>query len=58
VGLITDPAHADTIIRDGDADVVLLAREMLRQPHWPLSAAHALGVEGPWPAQYLRARGA
>ncbi|MDP2956385.1 MAG: NADH:flavin oxidoreductase/NADH oxidase [Longimicrobiales bacterium] len=56
VGLITDPAQADSIIRDGDADVVLLGREMLRQPHWPLVAAHALGVEGPWPAQYLRAR--
>jgi len=55
VGLITDPAQADAIISDGDADLVLLGREMLRQPHWPLFAAHALGVEGPWPAQYLRA---
>ena len=58
VGLVTEPDQADSIIRDGDADVVLLAREMLRRPHWPLFAAHALGVEGPWPAQYLRARGA
>jgi 2,4-dienoyl-CoA reductase-like NADH-dependent reductase (Old Yellow Enzyme family) len=56
VGLITEPAHADSIVRDGDADVVLLAREMLRQPRWPLEAAHALGVDGPWPPQYLRAR--
>lgn len=54
VGLITEPAQADAIIRDGHADVVLLAREMLRQPRWPLAAAHALGVEGPWPPQYLR----
>ncbi len=56
VGLITDPAHADSIIRDGDADVVLLGRAMLRRPQWPLFAAHALGIEGPWPVQYLRAR--
>ncbi|NJD18231.1 MAG: NADH:flavin oxidoreductase/NADH oxidase [Gemmatimonadetes bacterium] len=56
VGLITDPTQADSIIRDGDADVVLLGREMLRRPQWPLFAAHALGVEGPWPKQYLRAR--
>ena len=55
VGLIADPAQADAIIRDGDADLVLLGREMLRQPRWPLFAAHILGVEGPWPAQYLRA---
>ncbi|MHB1191553.1 MAG: NADH:flavin oxidoreductase/NADH oxidase [Longimicrobiales bacterium] len=55
VGLITDPAHADSIVRDGDADVVLLGREMLRRPQWPLFAAHALDVEGPWPVQYLRA---
>jgi 2,4-dienoyl-CoA reductase-like NADH-dependent reductase (Old Yellow Enzyme family) len=56
VGLITDPAQADAIIRGGQADLVLLAREMLRQPHWPLLAAHALGAQGPWPPQYLRAR--
>jgi 2,4-dienoyl-CoA reductase-like NADH-dependent reductase (Old Yellow Enzyme family) len=56
VGLITDAKQADAILREGDADVVLLAREMLRQPHWPLLAAHALGQAGPWPLQYLRAR--
>lgn len=56
VGLITDPHQADAIVRDGHADMVLLAREMLRHPHWPLMAAHALGLEGPWPSQYLRAR--
>ncbi|MCC6246013.1 MAG: NADH:flavin oxidoreductase/NADH oxidase [Gemmatimonadaceae bacterium] len=56
VGLITEPTQADTIVRDGDADVVLLAREMLRNPRWPLAAADALGATGSWPAQYERAR--
>jgi len=56
VGLITEPVHADAIVRDGDADIVLLAREMLRRPRWALAAAHALGMEGPWPPQYLRGR--
>jgi 2,4-dienoyl-CoA reductase-like NADH-dependent reductase (Old Yellow Enzyme family) len=56
VGLITEAEQAETIVRDGQADLVLLAREMLRQPHWPLLAAHALGDPGPWPPQYLRAR--
>jgi len=54
VGLITDPRQADDIIRGGDADCVLLAREMLRDPYWPLRAARALGREIAWPAQYLR----
>jgi 2,4-dienoyl-CoA reductase-like NADH-dependent reductase (Old Yellow Enzyme family) len=56
VGMITEPEQAEAIIRDGRADMVLLGREMLRRPHWPLLAAHALGAEGPWPVQYLRAR--
>lgn len=56
VGLITEPAQADQIVRTGQADLVLLARELLRDPHWPLRAATALGHEGPWPSQYLRAR--
>jgi 2,4-dienoyl-CoA reductase-like NADH-dependent reductase (Old Yellow Enzyme family) len=55
VGLITDPAQADAIVRDGQADAVLLARELLRDPYWPLHAAQALGAEIAWPAQYLRA---
>ena len=55
VGMITDPAQADQIIRNGEADIVLLAREMLRDPYWPLHAAQALGQTVPWPAQYLRA---
>ncbi len=56
VGMITEPEQADRIIREGRADLVLLAREMLRQPHWAALAAHALGGEGSWPPQYLRAR--
>lgn len=55
VGLITEPAQAEAIVRDGDADMVLLARALLRQPHWPLLAAHALGATVTWPVQYERA---
>ena len=55
VGMITAPAQADQIIRSGQADVVLLAREMLRDPYWPMRAARELGYKMPWPAQYLRA---
>jgi len=55
VGLITQPAQADAIVRGGQADVVLLARELLRDPYWPLHAADALEQTVPWPAQYLRA---
>jgi 2,4-dienoyl-CoA reductase-like NADH-dependent reductase (Old Yellow Enzyme family) len=55
VGLITTAAQAEAIVRDGEADVVLLARELLRDPYWPLHAAQELGVTTPWPAQYLRA---
>ena len=56
VGLITQPVQAEQILAAGDADVVLLARELLRDPHWPLHAARTLGVEAPWPNQYLRAK--
>ena len=56
VGMIVGPEQADHVIRSGQADLVLLAREMLRDPHFPLRAAKALGHEGPWPRQYLRAR--
>jgi 2,4-dienoyl-CoA reductase-like NADH-dependent reductase (Old Yellow Enzyme family) len=55
VGLITTPQQADDVIRRGEADIVLLAREMLRDPYWPLHAARALGQPAPWPVQYLRA---
>jgi 2,4-dienoyl-CoA reductase-like NADH-dependent reductase (Old Yellow Enzyme family) len=56
VGLVTEPAQADAILRAGRADVVLLGRVMLREPYWPLRAAIELGVEGPWPMQYRRGR--
>jgi 2,4-dienoyl-CoA reductase-like NADH-dependent reductase (Old Yellow Enzyme family) len=55
VGMITTPAEVDEIIRDEKADVVLMAREFLRQPYWPLGAAQELGFANPWPVQYLRA---
>jgi 2,4-dienoyl-CoA reductase-like NADH-dependent reductase (Old Yellow Enzyme family) len=56
VGLITEPKQADAIVRGGQADLVLLARAMLRNPYWPLTAAKALGVDLTWPVQYGRAR--
>ncbi|MCW2716110.1 MAG: dehydrogenase [Frankiales bacterium] len=56
VGLITEPAQAEQLLADGSADVVLLARELLRDPHWPLRAARELGAEITWPVQYDRAR--
>jgi len=55
VGLITKAAQADEIIRNGQADCVLLARQMLRDPYFPMHAAQELGVTFQWPAQYLRA---
>jgi 2,4-dienoyl-CoA reductase-like NADH-dependent reductase (Old Yellow Enzyme family) len=55
VGLITEPAQANAVIADGEADMVFLAREMLRDPYWPLHAAAALGELASWPVQYLRA---
>jgi 2,4-dienoyl-CoA reductase-like NADH-dependent reductase (Old Yellow Enzyme family) len=55
VGLITSAAQADHIVRTGQADCVLLARAMLRDPYWPLHAARELGHPAAWPAQYLRA---
>ena len=55
VGLITKPEEADAIIRLEQADLVLLAREMLRDPYWPLRAARELGQAIEWSSQYLRA---
>jgi 2,4-dienoyl-CoA reductase-like NADH-dependent reductase (Old Yellow Enzyme family) len=55
VGMITTPAQADEIIREGRADCVLVARELLRDPYWPLRAARELGHLVPWSPQYLRA---
>jgi len=55
VGLITDPEQAEAILAQGSADLVLLGRELLRDPRWPLRAAQALKAEVPWPASYARA---
>jgi 2,4-dienoyl-CoA reductase-like NADH-dependent reductase (Old Yellow Enzyme family) len=56
VGLITQAHQAETILEAGDADMVFLARELLRDPYWPLHAALELGVDLEWPRQYLRAK--
>ena len=55
VGLITEANQANAIVEQGDADLVLLARELLRDPYWPLHAASVLGESASWPVQYLRA---
>ncbi len=52
VGLITEPQHANEIITGGDADLVFLGRELLREPYWALKAYHALGAEPIWPTSY------
>jgi 2,4-dienoyl-CoA reductase-like NADH-dependent reductase (Old Yellow Enzyme family) len=56
VGMITEARQADEIIRSGRADIVLLAREMLRDPYFAMHAAKELGAEVRWPEQYLRAK--
>lgn len=56
VGIITQPGQAEEIIASGKADLVLIAREFLRDPHFPLHAAKALGVDVAWPVQYERAK--
>jgi 2,4-dienoyl-CoA reductase-like NADH-dependent reductase (Old Yellow Enzyme family) len=56
VGIITEAAQAEKILTDGDADLIFLARELLRDPYWPLHAAKFFGVDVPWPNQYLRAK--
>jgi 2,4-dienoyl-CoA reductase-like NADH-dependent reductase (Old Yellow Enzyme family) len=56
VGLITDPHQAKEIIKSGQADLIMLARELLRDPYWPLHAAKALDIDVEWPIQYARAK--
>ncbi|HWF88006.1 MAG TPA: NADH:flavin oxidoreductase/NADH oxidase [Pyrinomonadaceae bacterium] len=55
VGLITEPKQADQIVSKGEADIVFLARAMLRDPYWPIHAARELQVKVPYPPQYGRA---
>jgi len=56
VGMITEPDQAEHVLMTGQADAVLVARELLRNPHWPLLAATRLKSETPWPVQYVRAK--
>jgi 2,4-dienoyl-CoA reductase (NADPH2) len=56
VGMITEPAQAEAIVGSGQADLVFLAREMLREPYWALKAGRALGEDLKWPVQYERAK--
>jgi len=55
VGLITDPHQAEEILQAGRADLIVVARQLLRDPYWPMHAAQALGDPPPVPPQYLRA---
>jgi 2,4-dienoyl-CoA reductase-like NADH-dependent reductase (Old Yellow Enzyme family) len=55
VGLITSARQAEEVVSTGQADMVFLARQLLRDPYWPLHVARELGREGAWPVQYLRA---
>jgi 2,4-dienoyl-CoA reductase-like NADH-dependent reductase (Old Yellow Enzyme family) len=55
VGGIAEAKQAEAIVASGQADAVLLARQFLRDPYWPLHAARELGVRVPWPKQYERA---
>ena len=52
LGLITDPQHADEIITSGQADLVFIGRELLREPYWAIKAQHSIGEESAWPIQY------
>jgi 2,4-dienoyl-CoA reductase-like NADH-dependent reductase (Old Yellow Enzyme family) len=56
VGLITNAQQADMILEKEQADIILIARESLRDPYFPLHAAQTLGDEMPWPVQYERAK--
>jgi 2,4-dienoyl-CoA reductase-like NADH-dependent reductase (Old Yellow Enzyme family) len=56
VGLITDAKQAEDILMNNEADLVLIARESLRNPYFPLNAATALNEKIDWPIQYARAK--
>jgi 2,4-dienoyl-CoA reductase-like NADH-dependent reductase (Old Yellow Enzyme family) len=56
VGLIRSAFQAEHILRTGQADLVILARELLRDPYWPLRAARKLRADAAWPVQYVRAK--
>ena len=56
VGMIVDPQQAESILQNGQADLIFLARASLRDPYFPLHAAKALGAQIKWPVQYERAK--
>ncbi|RYG21955.1 MAG: oxidoreductase, partial [Chitinophagaceae bacterium] len=56
VGLITEAQQAEAILQKGDADLIFIAREFLRDPYFPLHAAFELGDDVNWPSQYERAK--
>ena len=56
VGMVRGGEMAEEILRNGRADLVVVGRSILGNPHWPLEAARELGVSGDWPLQYERAR--
>jgi 2,4-dienoyl-CoA reductase-like NADH-dependent reductase (Old Yellow Enzyme family) len=56
VGMITNAIQAEAILANGDADLIMMAREFLRDPYFPLHAARELQEEVPWPVQYERAK--
>jgi 2,4-dienoyl-CoA reductase-like NADH-dependent reductase (Old Yellow Enzyme family) len=56
VGLITTAQEAENILQEQKADLIVLARQLLRDPYFPLHAARELGVDISWPVQYLRAK--
>ncbi len=56
LGLITSAQQADHVLRTGQSDLFVMARQLLRDPYWPLRAAFELKAQAPWPNQYLRAR--
>jgi 2,4-dienoyl-CoA reductase-like NADH-dependent reductase (Old Yellow Enzyme family) len=56
IGFLTSAQQAEHVLRSGQADLVLLARQLLREPYWPLQAARELGVDVAWPPQYVRAK--
>ncbi len=53
---ITDAKQAEEILQSGKVDVIMIGRASLRDPYWPLRAAHELGVEISWPEQYERGK--
>jgi 2,4-dienoyl-CoA reductase-like NADH-dependent reductase (Old Yellow Enzyme family) len=56
VGMITEAQQAEDILQRGDADLIVMARQFLRDPYWPLHAARTLSFDVQWPIQYQRAK--